>query len=102
MTSMLHSARSSQADADDTEVILGVDTHKDTHVAAVLNPVGVLLDSRCFAATAAGYQQLLGWAQAFGTVGAQMQSCSSLVLVQQPAEQITPVHLGRMFLGNAR
>jgi hypothetical protein len=39
MTSMLHSARSSQADADDTEVILGVDAHKDTHVAAVLNPV---------------------------------------------------------------
>jgi len=67
MTSMLHSARSSQADADDTEVILGVDTHKDTHVAAVLNPVGVLLDSRWFAATAAGYQQLLGWVQAFGT-----------------------------------
>jgi transposase len=33
----------------------------------VLNPVGVLLDSRCFAATAAGYQQLLGWVQAFGT-----------------------------------
>ena len=67
MTSMLHPAQSSQADADDTEVILGVDTHKDTHVAAVLNSVGALLDSRCFAATAAGYQQLLGWAQAFGT-----------------------------------
>jgi hypothetical protein len=29
MTSMLHPAQSSQADADDTEVILGVDTHKD-------------------------------------------------------------------------
>jgi len=67
MTSMLHPAQSSQADADDTEVILGVDTHKDTHAAAVLNSVGALLDSRCFAATAAGYQQLLGWAQAFGT-----------------------------------
>ena len=67
MTSMLHPAQSSQANADDTEVILGVDTHKDTHVAALLNPVGALLDSRCFAATAAGYQQLLGWAQAFGT-----------------------------------
>ena len=36
-------------------------------MAAVLNPVGVLLDSRWFAATAAGYQQLLGWVQAFGT-----------------------------------
>jgi len=29
-------------------------------VAAVLNSVGALLDSRCLAATAAGYQQLLG------------------------------------------
>jgi transposase len=48
-------------------VILGVDTHKDTHVAAVLNPVGALLDSRWVAATTAGDQQLLGWAQAFGT-----------------------------------
>jgi transposase len=36
-------------------------------VAAVLNSVGALLDSRCLAATAAGYQQPLGWAQAFGT-----------------------------------
>jgi Transposase len=46
---------------------LGGRYHKDTHLAAVLNSVGALLDSRCLAATAAGYQQLLGWAQAFGT-----------------------------------
>ena len=30
--------------------------------------MGALLGSRCFAATAAGYQQLLGWAQASGTL----------------------------------
>lgn len=48
MTSILHPAQSSQADADDTEVTLGVDTHKDTHVAAVLDPVGALPGSRCW------------------------------------------------------
>jgi transposase len=68
MTSMLHPAQSSQANTDDTEVILGVDTHKDSHVAAVVNPVGALLGGRCFAATTAGYRQLLGWAQTFGTL----------------------------------
>jgi len=47
---------------------LGVDTHTDTHVAAVGNPVGALPDSRWVAATAAGYRQLLGWAQALGTL----------------------------------
>jgi hypothetical protein len=36
-------------------------------VAAVLDSVGALLDSRWVAATAAGYQQLLGWALALGT-----------------------------------
>jgi transposase len=70
MTSMPHPAPSSQIDAigEDEEVMLGVDTHKDTHVAAVLTTMGALLDSNCFATTAAGYQQLLGWAQGLGTL----------------------------------
>ena len=56
-------------DQDDTaEVILGVDTHKDLHAAAVINPVGVLLSSETFPATAAGYRALLAWASRFGTV----------------------------------
>jgi len=50
------------------EVILGVDTHKDLHVAAVVTPLGALVDTRCFPTTAAGYRQLLGWAGTFGTV----------------------------------
>jgi hypothetical protein len=71
MTSMPHPAQSSQVDAigEDEEVMLGVDTHKDTHVAAVLTTMGALLDSNCFATTAAGYQQLLGWAQGWGGCG---------------------------------
>jgi transposase len=49
-------------------VIGGVDTHRDTHTAAVIDPVGRLLDHRTFPATPAGYRQLLAWLQAFGTV----------------------------------
>jgi len=53
---------------DDAEVILGVDTHKEVHVAAVLSDRGALLGTRSFPATASGYQQLLDWATGFGTV----------------------------------
>jgi transposase len=50
------------------EVILGVDTHKDTHVAAVITAVGVVVASQPFPATAAGYRQLLTWAAGFGVL----------------------------------
>ena len=45
-----------------------MDTHADTHVAAALDPVGVLLGVEEFPATAAGYARLLGWLGGFGTV----------------------------------
>lgn len=45
---------------------MGVDTHKDVHVAAVLDTVGVLLDSRSFPATGDGYRQLIAWARGHG------------------------------------
>jgi transposase len=48
------------------EVLGGVDTHKDTHTAAVIDTVGRLLGSRQFRATAAGYAALLGWMRSFG------------------------------------
>jgi transposase len=50
------------------EVIGGVDTHRDTHTAAVIDSVGRLLAHRVFPATAPGYRQLLGWLHTFGTV----------------------------------
>ncbi|MFI0861742.1 hypothetical protein ACH4RA_15970 [Streptomyces smyrnaeus] len=43
--------------ADD--VILGVNTHKDVHVAAVVTTLGALLAHQECPATAAGYRQLL-------------------------------------------
>jgi transposase len=57
-----------QADCDGEEVILGVDTHKDFHVAAVITTLGALLGSRRFPTTATGYRQLLTWARTFGPV----------------------------------
>lgn len=53
---------------DAEEVIVGVDTHKDVHVVAVISVLGVLLGSRSFPATAAGYQALVGWSRSFGTL----------------------------------
>ena len=50
------------------EVILGVDTHKDVHVAAVITALGRLVASRSFPTTAAGYRRLLEWAGSFGTL----------------------------------
>jgi len=48
-------------------VVVGVDTHKDVHVAAVLTGAGVGLGSLSFPATRAGYRDLLAWAQQFGS-----------------------------------
>ncbi|MEU8976554.1 transposase [Streptomyces monashensis] len=50
------------------EVVLGVDTHKDAHVAAVVSTTGKLIDSRSSPATADGCQQLLDWARSSGLV----------------------------------
>jgi transposase len=52
----------------DEEVILGVDTHNDVHVAAVITVLGVLLGTQAFPTTAAGYVALLGWARSHGTL----------------------------------
>ncbi|MFE5029634.1 transposase [Streptomyces sp. NPDC056656] len=48
------------------QVLPGVDTHKDVHVAAVITSTGLLLDTRSFPTTREGYRQLLSWARAFG------------------------------------
>jgi transposase len=44
----------------------GVDTHKDTHTAAVLDATGRLLGHRQFPTTPAGYARLLEWLRAHG------------------------------------
>lgn len=50
------------------EVVLGVDTHRDEHVAAVLSPIGGVIASAAFSATGVGYCEMLDWANSFGVV----------------------------------
>lgn len=47
-------------------VAIGVDTHRDTHVAVACDRQGRRLDSLQVAATPKGYLKLLGWAQSLG------------------------------------
>lgn len=47
-------------------VIGGVDTHVDSHVAAVVNHVGGVLGVEAFPTTRAGYRKLLGWLRSHG------------------------------------
>jgi transposase len=48
------------------EVAGGVDTHADTHTAAVVDTAGRKLGHQQFPTTAAGYRQLLAWLHSFG------------------------------------
>jgi transposase len=48
------------------EVVGGVDTHGDTHHAAVIDTIGRGLGSREFAATGQGYVELFEWMRGFG------------------------------------
>ena len=49
-------------------VVIGVDTHKHLHVAAVLDPIGGILDTLTILTEAAGYRRLLEWAASFGQI----------------------------------
>lgn len=50
----------------DGEVILGVDTHADTHTAALIDALGRTLAARIVAARAAGNRALVAWASQHG------------------------------------
>ncbi|MFC5188162.1 IS110 family RNA-guided transposase [Actinomadura harenae] len=52
-----------------SEVAGGVDTHQDTHTAAVIDQVGRVLGTEQFPATTAGYAALLAWMRSFGRLG---------------------------------
>ena len=53
-----------------SRVVIGVDTHKDVHVAVALDDLGRRLDSTTIATTTAGYRALVAWGDALGTVEA--------------------------------
>jgi len=49
-------------------IIGGVDTHKDLHVAAVVDEQDRVLGTQSFASTRQGYRQMLAWMRTFGEV----------------------------------
>jgi len=49
-------------------VVCGVDTHKELHVAAVVDTGGCLLGTHSFSTTRAGYRALTRWVRSFGDV----------------------------------
>ena len=51
-------------------VIIGVDTHKDVHVAVAISGLGARLEATSVPATAHGYRRLAAWAHAHGPVHA--------------------------------
>src|SRR5438270_13164259 len=50
-------------------VTVGVDTHRDLHVAVALNQHGGWLGSRAFPTTPSGFAALMTWASRYGTLG---------------------------------
>jgi transposase len=53
-------------DTHSGRVVIGVDTHKHFHAAAVLDERGALLGTATFDADSAGYRALIAWAGQFG------------------------------------
>ena len=51
-----------------TLVTVGVDTHLELHVAAVIDQAGRLLDTQAFAASTRGSVALVTWIEGFGPV----------------------------------
>jgi transposase len=59
-------------------VLGGVDTHKDVHVAAVIDDVGRILATAEFPATRRGYRRLLAWLRGSGElVVVGVEGCGS-------------------------
>jgi transposase len=63
MTSIAPSSTS-----DSRVVVGGIDTHKDLHVAAVVDTAETVLGTGTFPTTRAGYRALVRWMRAFGEV----------------------------------
>jgi transposase len=97
--SMPRSALDSQHEGSTGEVVLGVDTHKEAHVAAVISVLGELLASRTFPATTVGYRALIVWARTFGTLrraGVEGTGSYGVALTRQlRAEDITVTEVNR-------
>jgi transposase len=61
-------AHASMTHPEPTRVVVGVDTHKDAHVARAKDSLGQLLGERTVAASIRGSRELLAWARSQGEV----------------------------------
>jgi transposase len=52
----------------DREIVVGVDTHNDLHVAVVLDDVGTMLGAESFSTSEAGFRRLVEWAEHLGRI----------------------------------
>lgn len=55
-----------QHHGDPPNIVGGVDTHKDLHVAAVVDSHGRVLGTASFPTTRHGYKTMLAWLRSFG------------------------------------
>ena len=53
-------------EGQERRIVGGVDTHKDLHVAAVVDEEDRVLGTWSFATTRQGYRQMLAWMRSFG------------------------------------
>ena len=92
--------------SDPDEVVLGVDTHKDVHVAAVLTALGVLLATSSFPTTATGYRAMLVWARGFGVVRRAGVECTgsygAALSRHLRVETVTVIEVNRTDRGDRR
>jgi transposase len=58
-------------------VAIGVDTHKELHVAVAFDALGAQLDSREIETTQAGYERLLSWARELGVPAFAVEGAGS-------------------------
>ncbi|MBG6185561.1 transposase [Arthrobacter sp. CAN_A214] len=58
----------SESEAQAQRVVVGVDTHADTHHVAVVTEYGKPLGDRAFPTTSAGYREVVGFITGFGVV----------------------------------
>jgi transposase len=67
------------AQPDNTVRVIGrVDTHKDMHVAAVIDELGRFIATESFPTTRHAYRRLLGWLQSHGEViSVGVEGCGS-------------------------
>ena len=52
------------------EIIVGADTHKDTHAAVAINTLGARLGAMTIPVSTTGYRDLEAWAKPFGPIRA--------------------------------